>query len=67
MISTIKVGETPEGISYDATNHLIFVANWGENNIAVIDATTNKVINHISVGEQPRAFGQFVLQNTTTQ
>ena len=61
IITTIEVGMTPEGISYDAASNQVLVASWGENKVSVIDATTNKLKGHIKTGEKSRAFGQFIL------
>ncbi|HNZ56186.1 MAG TPA: YncE family protein, partial [Methylophilaceae bacterium] len=36
-------------------------ANWGSNNVSVIDTNTNTVISTIKTGEKSRAFGQFIL------
>jgi YVTN family beta-propeller protein len=63
VITTLDVGETPEGISYDPVNNRVLVANWGENSVTIIDVITDKVINTINVGDKPRAFGQFILQS----
>ena len=60
-IATINVGSTPEGISIDAANHSVYVANWGSNNASVIDTKTNTLIMQIKTGEKSRAFGQFIL------
>ena len=61
IIITIEVAMTPEGISYDAASKQVLVASWGENQVSVIDATTNKLKGHIKTGEKSRAFGQFIL------
>ena len=61
-IATIDVGMTPEGISIDHASKRVFVANWGDNNVSVIDARTNKLINNIKTGDKSRAFGEFILQ-----
>ena len=61
IVATVDVGMTPEGISYDAVSNSILVANWGDNNVSVIDARTNKRIGNIKTGDKSRAFGQFIL------
>jgi len=61
IVATVDVGMTPEGISYDAASDRVLVANWGDNNVSVIDAMTNKRIGNIKTGDKSRAFGQFVL------
>ncbi|MDP3309003.1 YncE family protein, partial [Methylotenera sp.] len=61
IITTIEVGSTPEGISIDYANHRAYVANWGSNNVSVIDTKTNKLVTTIKTGDKSRAFGQFIL------
>jgi YVTN family beta-propeller protein len=61
-IATIDVGMTPEGISYALEGAQILVASWGENKVSIIDAKTNKLINHIKTGDKSRAFGSFILE-----
>jgi YVTN family beta-propeller protein len=50
---TIGSTVTPNGTK-------IYVANNYGNNVYVIDTTTNKVIDMVSVENGPTAFGQFI-------
>jgi YVTN family beta-propeller protein len=61
IIKTIAVGSTPEGISIDPINQRAYVANWGSNNVSVIDVNSLQVLATIKTGEKSRAFGQFIL------
>jgi YVTN family beta-propeller protein len=61
-IATITVGSTPEGISLDEANQRAYIANWGSNNVSVIDTNSNKLLSNIKTGEKSRAFGQFILR-----
>ena len=58
-IAVIDVGEKPEGIDTHPNDRLVYVANWFDNNVSVIDAQTMKVIETIETGEGSRAFGKF--------
>jgi YVTN family beta-propeller protein len=62
IITTIEVGMTPEGISYDTASKQVLIASWGENKVSIIDARTNKLKGHIKTGDKSRAFGTFILQ-----
>jgi len=54
------VGTKPEGISTHPDDRHVYVANWFDGNVSVIDARTLKVIDTIQTGEGSRAFGQFM-------
>ena len=56
----IDVGQKPEGISTHPDDRHVYVANWFDNNVSVIDAETLKVVDTIKAGEGSRAFGQFI-------
>jgi YVTN family beta-propeller protein len=49
----IEVGSSPFGIAYDERNGDVYVAIAHENDVAVVDGDTRKVIDRISVGEAP--------------
>ena len=49
--ATIEVGSNPSGVASDGTN--IFVTNYGDGNVSVIDPTTNTVTTTITVGIGP--------------
>jgi len=61
LIATINVGSTPEGISIDHHLQRAYIANWGSNNVSVIDIKTNRLLTTIKTGDKSRAFGQFIL------
>ncbi|MCL4421097.1 MAG: YncE family protein [Candidatus Thermoplasmatota archaeon] len=52
----------PRGIAYDNNNRFVYVANSGDNSIAVINTTSNRVTYQISVGANSRPYD--VLYNT---
>jgi len=49
--ATIEVGNGPEGLASDGTN--IYVANYLDNTVSVIDPTNNTVTDTINVGTFP--------------
>ena len=59
VLTRIAVGINPEGIAVSAQQHLVLVANWGSNNMSVINSQTDMLINTISTGDKSRAFGKF--------
>ena len=38
----------------------LYVANWGDNTLSVLDAQTLKVLKTIPTGNGPRSFGTFL-------
>ncbi|CAM2971602.1 Virginiamycin B lyase [Methylobacterium mesophilicum] len=58
-LADIDVGDHPEGIAADAGGRL-YVANWGDNTLSVLDGRTLKVLKTIPTGNGPRAFGDFL-------
>ena len=59
VLRKIRVPGTPEGIAYDAARQQVLVASWMDNVLAVIDSHSLTLKPSITVGSQPRAFGQF--------
>ena len=58
-INYIMVGKCPQGIMYDDSNGLIYVANHGSNNITIINPNNNGVegsINNLPSGPREFAF-----------
>jgi YVTN family beta-propeller protein len=59
VIKEITVGDKPEGISTHSDDVHVYVANWFDNTVSVIDANTLEVVETIKTGSGSRAFGQF--------
>lgn len=57
---TVDVEDHPEGIAAAKDGKTLYVANWGDNSLSVIDAGTLKVTAKIAVPDGPRAFGDFL-------
>ncbi|MBI3873844.1 MAG: hypothetical protein HY307_02360 [Arcobacter sp.] len=53
VLTTIPVGDTPQGVAVNPAGTLIYVANSGSNSVSVINAATNTVTSIISVGLTP--------------
>jgi YVTN family beta-propeller protein len=47
------LGNAPFGIAYDSVNERIYVTNFGDDTVSVIDITTNTVIDTIPIGVVP--------------
>jgi YVTN family beta-propeller protein len=57
---TAHVGENPEGIEASADGKRLYVANWDDNSMAVLDSGTLATIRVFPAGDSPRAFGTFL-------
>jgi YVTN family beta-propeller protein len=60
VIATVPVGEYPEGIAGHPDDHQVWVANWFDNTVTVLDAESLRVRKTITVGDGARAFGEFI-------
>lgn len=54
VIATVNVGRYPHGVAANKETDRVYVANFNERSISVIDGTTNEVIDTIEVGRGPR-------------
>jgi YVTN family beta-propeller protein len=50
-------------VSFSFSQNQVYIASWMENEVTVVDASTNKVVEHIPTGKESRAFGSFILEN----
>ena len=53
--ATIPVGAIPCSIAIDAMRNRVFVANYGDSTVTLIDSVANKPMNTIAVGQRPEA------------
>lgn len=61
-IASIEVGDKPEGISTDLKNDkIIYVANWFDDTLSVIDVLKLTTIATVKVGKGARSFGKFII------
>jgi YVTN family beta-propeller protein len=51
--ATVNVGTTPAGIAWDPSTDQAFVANYGSNDLTVINGTSGAVASTIAVGTNP--------------
>ncbi|MGH1572266.1 YncE family protein [Methylobacterium sp. P31] len=58
-IADVDVGDHPEGIAAGGDGRL-YVANWGDNTLSVLDAHSLKIMATIPTGNGPRSFGTFL-------
>jgi YVTN family beta-propeller protein len=58
--AVIEVGGKPEGIGTLGDDRHVYVANWFDGTVSVIDAKRLQVVGTIAAGEGSRAFGQFI-------
>ncbi len=55
VVVAIPVGNFPEGVCALPNNNYVYVVNSGDNNVSVINTTTNSVVKSIPVGNSPEA------------
>jgi|HubBroStandDraft_1064217.scaffolds.fasta_scaffold62794_2 YVTN family beta-propeller protein len=56
-VHTIPVGSNPDALAVDASTDTIYVANYSDGTVSVIDGTTQTVTQTITVGSDPTAIG----------
>ena len=54
-VHTIPVGAIPCAVAVDSVTHRIYVVNYGDHTVSVIDGAKGKVIATLPVGEHPQA------------
>lgn len=60
VIATVGVGSGPAGLDVTPDGKRVYVANSGGNTLSVIDTVTHAVVDTITVGLNPQAFGKFI-------
>jgi len=53
--TTLSAGEIPCAIAVNSQVNLLYVANYGDNSVSVIDATTGRKTATVAVGRHPKA------------
>ncbi|MBU5442298.1 hypothetical protein [Paenibacillus sp. CECT 9249] len=51
------VGNSPLSLGVNLLTNAIYVASFGDNNVAVIDGNTNAIVDTIPVGNGPNSIG----------
>lgn len=54
VIATVNVGRYPHGVAVNEETHRVYVANFNESSISIIDGTTNGIVDTVKVGQGPR-------------
>jgi YVTN family beta-propeller protein len=63
-VSTVTVGRSPWGVAVDPSGQRLFVANFEDNTVSVVDALAGNVLQTIPVQQSPVAFGVFMRPGT---
>lgn len=63
-VSTIQVGDSPDAVAVNPVTNTVYVADDYDNNITVIDGTTNRLVANITVGDCPDAVAVNPASNT---
>ncbi len=53
--SKVSVGSNPTSVAVDRSSGLVYVANFGSNDLSVINGTTNKIQANVTVGHHPHS------------
>ena len=51
--ATVPVGKRPYQVAVDPGSHTVYVANYADNTMSVIDTSTHKVTATVPVGQHP--------------
>ncbi|MEO0051364.1 MAG: YncE family protein [candidate division WOR-3 bacterium] len=57
VLATITVGAKPRALLWDSLHNKIFVANYNDSSVTIIDGSTNQIQTTIRVGGFPYALG----------
>jgi YVTN family beta-propeller protein len=57
VVATIPVGAGPQGIAVNENTNRIYVTNYSDNTVSVIDGNTDSVIATVPVGTAPSGIG----------
>jgi YVTN family beta-propeller protein len=52
-VASIDVGTEPSGIAVNAATNRVYVANFGDGTVSIINGTTNTVARTVAVGAEP--------------
>ena len=53
VVTTVGVGSTPWGVAVSPDGSRVYVANYGDSSVSVINTATNTVVTTVSVGSYP--------------
>ena len=55
LVDTVTVGVSPSSVAVDPRTHHVFVTNWGDNTVSMLDAASGRVVRVAAVGHTPSA------------
>ena len=61
LLGHVKVGDTPDWLTFTPDGKFIYIANSGSNSVSVIDTAARKEITRLPVGEVPKRNGTLVI------
>ena len=53
VVATLPVGQEPIGVAVNPVGAFVYVANYGDNTVSVINTAPNVVVATIPVGTEP--------------
>ena len=53
VIATISVGDSPNAIAFDSENNRMYVTNYNDDTVSVINTANNSVIATVTIGNTP--------------
>ena len=59
-IATLPAGSLPQGLAFAPGDDFLYVANWGSDDVSVINVDTGTLAATIPVGDGPFAWGDFI-------
>ena len=60
VVTTIPVGSGPTAIATNSVTNEVYVSNYGDSTVSVINGGSNTVVATVPVGSGPEGIGQFV-------
>ena len=54
-VGSVTVGVSPSSVAVDPRTHHVFVTNWGDNTVSILDAASGRVVRVAAVGHTPSA------------
>jgi len=51
--ASVPVGSSPLGVAVNPVTNMVYVTNWDDNTVSVIDGKTNSIVRDIQVGVSP--------------
>ncbi len=65
LVRLFPVGLHPDGVAFDSSNGLLYVANHDSNNISVVDPSTNAVVGSLALPTSSCVDGSVAVNNSS--